>query len=432
MNYKVGVISLPLLFLVGCAINNSNLQTVVDPSYNFIFENNNKIAQDSFINFKVSSVKNGLITGYIINNIFNVNSDVVLFKSGDKITVNYSKLDSACSYNNADLYNYKNEDTSLNGFVFMNGENIFNCDTKSGFIGLKPESEIYTLKVLTSNSLPVLNGVAAPDLFKQSKDSIYSLYKVVTPSDKITWLPTNVMDNGIQTYIELNSISAIKSNKDSKLLVYNNLGGHKALHTNYSFVKNGIMIDGVYNNISLIYLSGDANQGEVSILRGNIPNTTNSLVNKLYQMKDGFYKQDNINQQGSVVSVYQQNNQSTNSVVSGYNQQNQSKYNDDLVIAKANLIQNQQSANGQTQQNMNYSNQSPAPVNKNVLSSNSSVPPISGNQVVTKIYSADAAPSVAAGTDNNQGDINNQANQDSSNNGGNYGMGISVMKQLGF
>lgn len=417
MKYKVGLLSLPILFLYGCATNNSNLQTVVDPSYNFIFENNNKLAQDSFINFKVSSVKNGVINGYVVNNIFNVNSDVILFKVGDKITVNYSNLGAACSYNNADLYNYKNEDTILNGFLILNGDNIFNCNTKSATIGLNLDSDIYTLKVLTSNSIPVLNGVTVPDIFKQSKDSIYSLYKVVTPSDKINWLPKNVIDNGIQTYIELNNINDIKSNKQTNFLVYNNLGGHKALHINYSFIKNGIIIDGVYNNISLINSSND-NKGEVSILRNNIPNTGNALVNKLYQLKDGFYKQDNINQQGTVVSVYQQNQQQTSNV-SEYNQQNQQKYNDDLVIAKANQVQQQNTSNS-----IPSSTQNSPSVLSSSLNSNGSVPPIGGgNGVVTKIYAADAAPSV-----NNSTNTTNNENQQEVN----YGSGMSIMKQLGF
>lgn len=424
MKLKVGLVSLPILFLVGCATNNSNLQTVIDPSYNFIFENNNKIAQDSFINFKVSSVKNGLISGYILNNIFNVNSDVILFKMGDKITINYSNLGSACSYNNADLYNYKNEDTSLNGFVLMNGDNVFNCNTKNGMIGLKPESEIYTIKVLTSNSIPALNGVSVPDISKQPKDSIYSIYKIIAPSEKISWIPTNIYDNGIQTYIELN----IKNSDSGKLLVYNNLGGSKALHINYSNYKNGILIDGVYNNISLIYLSNDQNKGEISILRGNIPNTTNSLVNKLYQMKDGFYKQDNVNQQGSVVSMYQNGATPQPNVVSNYNQQNQGKYNEDLVIAKANSISNQITANDNTNQNASFSNQSQAQNNNPVvLSSNGSVPPISGGngKLVTQIYSADTAPT--QGTQQN-----NQDDNSNSPNNGNYGMGMSIMKQLNF
>lgn len=425
MKYKLGLLSLQILFLYGCATNNSNLQTVVDPSYNFIFENNNKLAQDSFINFKISSVKNGLITGYVVNNIFNVNSDVILFKSGDKITVNYTNLGAACSYNNADLYNYKNEDTSLNGFLLLNGDNVFNCNTKSATIGLNLDSEIYTLKVLTSNSIPVLNGVTVPDIFKQSKDSIYSLYKVVSPSDKINWLPKNVMDNGIQTYIELNNIDNIKSNKQTNFLVYNNLGGHKALHINYSFVKNGIIIDGVYNNISLINSSNDDNKGEVSILRSNIPNTTNSLVNKLYQLKDGFYKQDNINQQGAVVSVYQQN-QSQQSNISAYNQQNQQKYNDDLVIAKANQIQQQQNTNNSTPS----STQNSPSVLSSSLNNNGSVPPIGGgNSTVTKIYAADSAPS---NVNNSTSSQDNQQDVIQTNNGVNYGAGMSIMKQLGF
>lgn len=425
MKLKVGLVSLPILFLVGCATNNSNLQTVIDPSYNFIFENNNKIAQDSFINFKVSSVKNGLISGYILNNIFNVNSDVILFKMGDKITINYSNLGSACSYNNADLYNYKNEDTSLNGFVLMNGDNVFNCNTKNGMIGLQPESEIYTIKVLTSNSIPALNGVAVPDISKQPKDSIYNIYKIIAPSEKISWIPTNIYDNGIQTYIELN----IKNSDSGKLLVYNNLGGSKALHINYSNYKNGILIDGVYNNISLIYLSNEQNKGEISILRGNIPNTTNSLVNKLYQMKDGFYKQDNVNQQGSVVSMYQNGASSQPNIVASYNQQNQAKYNEDLVITKANSISNQTTANDNTNQNSSFSNQSQAQNNNPVvLSSNGSVPPISGSnsKSVTQIYSADTAPTQGTTQQNNQDDNSNSTNN------GNYGMGMSIMKQLNF
>lgn len=422
-SFKIGVLITPILLLQGCATNSANeLQTVVDPSYNFIVDNNNKISQDSYINFKISSVKNGVINGYLIENLFNINSNVILFKSGDKLSINYTNLGATCSYNNAILFNYKNEDTQLNGFMLTNNDMPFNCNTKSATIGLR-ESDIYTIKVLTSNSLPILNGCSVPDLFSSKVDSTYSLYKVVTSRNNLSWIPVKIFDNGIQTYIKLKSVP---NGKNSKFIVYNNLGGYKAYPINYSYKDDGIVVDGVYNNISLIYLSeneSNIDKGEISILRNNVPNSNNLLVNKLYQMKDGFYKQDSINQQGAVVgSVYQQQ-QNSQTPASTFNQQNSQKYSEDMIIAKANTIP----LNQQNPQNKAFSSQASAQTTNSVITSqNGIVPPLSNSQNkngTTQIYPIET--STQSTQDQSDVNINNQTSTQN-------GFGMSIMKQLNF
>lgn len=412
MKAKVGIIALPILFLVGCATGGGNLQTVVDPSYNFILENTNKIPQNSYVNFKVSSVKNGVISGVLINNVFNSDLNVILFKVGDKITINYSIQGDFCSFNNADIVNYKNEDTILNGFVLMNGDNTFNCTPKTKTVGFNVESDVYTIKALSS-TLPILNGVATPDISKMKSDSLYSFYKVVTPRGNLSWIPTKVYDNGIQTYIEVK----VPNSDNGSLLAYNNLGGLKAYHINYSLYNDGILIDGVYNNISLIFSSKGADRGEVSILRSNLPNSGNGLVEKLYQMRDGFYKQDGINQQGALNSVYNMP-QSDNGVASSFNQQNQSKYSDDMIIAKSNSPQYQSNT-----KQLNV--KSPVNSGNSVVSSqnsNGSVPPLNNMPLNNSgVYSVDNAPTTTT-VNSSDGQVDTPAPTS----------GVSIMGKLGF
>lgn len=419
MKERILYISLLPLFLVsGCSMmqnkDSNGMQTVVDPSYNFMVENNNKIVKDSYINFKVNSVINGNIRGVITNNIFNSDGNVILFKVGDKISFNYANLGASCSYNNAVITNYKNEDTTLNGFIFMNGDSIFSCNPKSKTVGLNIESEIYTLNVLTSSAI-ILNGVTAPNIQKQPKDSLYDLYKVVLPKDNLIWKPKSIVDNGIQTYIKLDNMPDLSS---SKLYVFNNLGGHKAIHINYEVVSNGLLIDGVYGALSLVLIPNNSNtsdtRGEISILRNNVPNTTNSLVEQLYNYRDGFYKQDNTNQQGVVSSVYNQTGKSTqtNGVASNFNTQNQAGYNEDLVIAKANSVNNQ--ATPQTSINNSNSSVNNSQSFSSQSGNNFKVPPISTNK--------DSTTQTFPVNDNS----------DDSSPVQNNGMGISIMNQLGF
>lgn len=418
--------------IVGCASNNSgnsNLQMVVDPSYNFIVENNNKVAPNSFINIKIISVKSGLITATIVNNVFNINSDVILFKVGDKITINYTNLGVNCSYNNAKVTNYKGDDTVLNAFALLNGDDMFSCTPKSSNLGLNVNGEIYTLKVINSNTLPILNGVSVPDISKTPKDNIYSLYKVVTPNSKFEWIPTSVFDNGIQTYIKFGSFS---KSSYSKFMVYNNYGGNKAIHINFKVEDDGIIVDGVYNNITLIYLSDDLNRGEISILRQNVPNSDNSLVNSLYTLKDNFYKQDFINQQGSVANSVYQPSSNTNSSISLYNKQNKPQYNDDLAIATANNLSSQSnnpvlSATDVKQMNSSSKNMLSSSQNTQLIKvrgSDNSVPPLSGGNNGTVLNPV---------SDNNLSQQNSPPLNDDANLGSQNSIGgISIMNQLDF
>lgn len=422
-------------FLSGCAAwgggGNNNLQTVVDPSYNFIFENTNKLAQNSFVNFKVTKVSNGVIDGVLTNNIYNLNSDVLLFKIGDKISIKYTNLGAGCSFNNARLYNYKDEDTELNGFLFLDGSDVFSCNSKSGTIGLTVNDDIYTIQVLTSNAIPVLNGVAVPNILDTPSADLYSMYKVITPNQNISWLPKKIVDNGIQTYIEFPRGSVSESDRKN-IMVYNNLGGYKVIHINYNFYKNGILVDGVYNNLSVINSTDGQNKGEISILRNNIPNDSNSLVEKLYSLKENFYKQDKVNQQGSVVSAYQSGNNTQSpqaTAVNQYNKSNQPNYSEDMVIAKANQMRNQ------------------TPSNPSVITSQNKtsggVPPIGGKGSPATSNNAPQTQIFSVSSDNSGNVMNNQQQPLATSNEAqpvdaptyttpNSGMGVSIMGQLGF
>lgn len=420
--------------IAGCATNNSgnsNLQMVVDPSYNFIVENNNKVAPNSFINIKINSVKAGLITATIVNNVFNINSDVILFKVGDKLTINYTNLGVNCSYNNAKVTNYKGDETVLNAFMLLNGDDVFSCTPKSSNLGLSTNGEIYTLKIINSNTLPIINGVSVPDVSKTPKDNIYNLYKIVTPNSKFEWIPTSVFDNGIQTYIKLGSIS---QSAYSNFMVYNNYGGNKAIHINFKVADDGIIVDGVYNNITLIYLSNDANRGEISILRQNVPNSDNSLVDSLYTLKDNFYKQDFINQQGSVANSVYQPSQNNTSVTSSYNKQNKSQYNEDLAIATANSMSTQSNSPVLSASDVKQMNAS----NKNMVSSSQNTPFIKArgadNTVPPLSGSGNNGTVLSPVSDNSSGQQNSSPPMNDDSGGGQQNSigGISIMNQLDF
>lgn len=397
------------LIMCSCATNNgnNNQNVIIDPSYDFVAPNSsNKLANGTFVEFRITSNVNGIISGYITNNIFNLENNVVLFQMGDKIEGKYIFDSKKCSLSSLVLVNSSGFKLPLVDYYLMKNGVNFNCNPKEGNNGFQEGN--YGLKLMSVDNLPVITGgVAVPNISDNYETLDTSKqYKIIANKQSLTYIPNYVADNGIQTAIKFedkNLHSPFYLNSDKQLLPINYV-------INSKFSYNIMVLDGVYSDV-VFFNNLNESYGEVHILRAKTPDTNNTIIKNLYTQKSNFYKQSTVMQDTYTPNIYQTNSPQQQNQVSTYNKSVGS--NDDAAIQAANKTISQQDTSNQP--NMikvrNADQSSGTQLYK--VSNDSTVPPMSGNQSASQSSAPDTS--------------SQQSSPDQPN-----PMGISIMKQLNF
>lgn len=395
--------------MCSCASNNNgnNPNLIIDPSYDFVAPNSsNKLVSGTFIEFKITGNVNGIISGYITNNIFNMDNNVILFQMGDKIEGKYIFDSKKCSLSSLILINSTGFKLPLVDYYLMKNGVTFNCNPKDGINGFPVNN--YGLKLVSVDNLPIITGgVTVPDISENYENlDTAKQYKIIANKQNLTYIPTIVADNGIQTAIKF-------ENKVIHTPFYLN-GDKKMLPINYSvngsIGSNLMILDGVYSEI-VFFNNQNESYGEVHILRSKTPDTNNTIIKNLYSQKYNFYKQSTGMQDTYTPNIYQTNQTQQPNQVSLYNK---NITNDEAAILAASKVSASDSVN-QPNSNANMIQVKQPDSNTQIYkySNNGSVPPISGS------------------SNNSMATAPDTTNQPSSPDLPNP-MGISIMKQLNF
>jgi hypothetical protein len=351
---------------IGCATQKETNQSqiIIDPAYNFVSDkSSNKLTIGTLVYFKVDSLSNNKLNGYLLNNIFNVDDNIILFKMGDSITADYNINKGNCGLTNVIIKNSNGFSAPITDFYLMKDDLTYTCSIKNQII---KANEIYNLNITSVSNIPHIGGgVGVPDIYEQlinNQLDTAKQYKIIS-SSKLQWLPLSIADNGIQTIIKLPSggggahlPSAFINNK---LIPINSSFSHK---DGFDYT----IIDGIYSNIVLNNLVSEP-FSEVHILRANLPDSQNTIVNNLFAEKLKMLQNINLTTQNT---LYQQSNVGVMSSPSQVNQVTQpDKQNTSETILykqpteKTNIIQNNNTPPLNTQQSNEDSNYSPMGVN---------------------------------------------------------------------
>lgn len=279
---KIRNISLSIIYIstiIGCASNTSNSQVIIDPAYNFLSANSNKkLPIGTIFYFKINSISNNKMKGYITNNIFNVDDNIILFKMGDTILADINpSIENNCGISNTIIQNSNGYSLPITDFYLTFKGDTYNCFNKKNNI---TPNQLYGISLTSTSNIPnISGGVSVPDIleqFKSNKLDTTNQYKIVA-NKTLNWLPISVADNGIQTIIKFpdGTGSHIPSILIDKTLYL----------ANSSFKNSGgydyIIVDGVYAHLVLSNLKTES-FGEVHIIRQNIPDNKNTIVNDLF------------------------------------------------------------------------------------------------------------------------------------------------------
>lgn len=331
MKYKNKFLSIITLItsssLIACStqsINNQS-QVIIDPAYNYLSDKSlNKMSIGTLIYFKIDNLSNNKLTGYLLNNIFNIDDNIILFKMGDTIIADYNIEKGNCGLTNVIIKNNSGSIAPITDFYLMKDDITYNCSIKNQKI---KQGEIYNLNVTSVSNIPNIGGgVAISNIieqFIQNQLDTEKQYKIISSSN-LNWIPIAVADNGIQTLIKLPSGGGAHlpyAYINRKLIPINSSFTHKS---GFDY----IVIDGIYSNIVLNNLINES-FGEVHIVRSNLPDTQNTIVNNLFINK--FKLMQTINQQ-SQNTMYQPEV----SIPTNQNSNQQSKSESGVILYKQN------------------------------------------------------------------------------------------------
>ena len=347
MKHKNFYLILIATILGGCANFGTQKDgtVIIDPSYDFIAPNSsNRISSGTYIDFKVTKNENGNISGYLLNNIFNADNNVILFQMGDKIEAKYTFNKSTCSLINFTITNSSNYKLPITDYYLLKNGVIFNCDNKLELNGFPANNE-YGIKVISVNNVSaVTGGVTVPDITSNYETLDTSKqYKIIAANkNTLSFTPEFVADNGIQTILKIKSTSIHQPyyvNENKKLIPAN--------FVTYNKVGYMLMvIDGVYSNITMLNNSNES-YGEVHLLRAKTPDSNNTLVKNLYLQKSNFYKQSSSIQSDYNQTIYKTNNDENQNV--NVQKYNLNQNNDDIAISQASKISKASTTSSQAQ-----------------------------------------------------------------------------------
>lgn len=271
--------------LLGCASSadnhNQRSTVIIDPSFD-VMNNSplNTLSVGTVVDFKVADITNGSMIGYITNNIFNVDDNVILFKKGDAVKAKYTQQKTYCGLSGVTMVNAFGDSVPITDFYMMSNGKTFDCNNKKNMV----VGGNYSLNITSTSNIPnIEHSISVPDIILQynsKKLDTSKQYKIVSNSIN-DWTPLDVVDNGIQSLIVFrsglggNHLPQIVINKISLPI---NSSIKRADGNDY------MIVDGVYSSY-VINNNPNESYGKVFILRSNTPDTQNVIVDKLYAEK---------------------------------------------------------------------------------------------------------------------------------------------------
>lgn len=285
LNHKKIIILSLVSALIGCANYNDGptqkSTVIIDPSFD-VMNNSplNTMVVGTIIDFKVADITGGSMIGYITNNVFNVDDNVILFKKGDTVKAKYTQQKTYCGLSGVSLINAFGDTVPITDFYLMNNGKTFDCNNKKSMT----VGQTYSINITSTSNIPnIEHSIAVPDIINQynsKKLDTSKQYKIISNSVN-NWTPLDVVDNGIQSLIVFQS--GVAGNHLPQIIV-----NKIALPINNSVKradgKDYMIVDGVYSSY-VINNNPSESYGKVFIMRANTPDTQNVIVDKLFAEK---------------------------------------------------------------------------------------------------------------------------------------------------
>jgi hypothetical protein len=276
--------------LVGCANTaKNNSQVIIDPAYTFLSPNSgDRMILGTIIDFHITSLSSNKMTGYLTNNVFNIDDNIVLFKIGDVITADYNVGSGVCGLTNVKIKNINGGLAPITDYYLMLNGHTYNCGTTKQQI---INGNDYSINLTSTANIPKISGgVGVPDIYSSfinNQLDTEKQYKIIA-NRQLSWVPIAVADNGIQTIIK----SKETSNEHLPVMLFNKVTKPINVSVRHDGGFNYMIVDGVYSHYVISSASGES-FGEVHILRTNPPDSQNTIVSNLFIDKGKFYQSIN-------------------------------------------------------------------------------------------------------------------------------------------